>query len=183
MSKPCASTQSLHFPIKYSSYVLLYANVNLVYAWMCSYLWNIVRGIDFKGVCYGMYFYQWICVHQQIPMLASVLVSLFVFPCVSINLCLTIFKTPYTYLCLTYLLLSTYYPPNLPIYLLTYLFIYLPTYYLPTYLPIYLSIYLSIIYLPIYLIRYLLTYLWKKLKFKCCYTHCKKLSWKFKETC
>jgi hypothetical protein len=169
MSKPCTFTQSLHKPIKYSSYVLLYANVSFAYAWVCSYMWNIVKGIDFKGVGYWMYFYHWICVHQQIPMLAYVHVSLLVFACVAIYLCFTIFKIVYTYLPMSYL----------PIYLPTYLFIYLPTYYLPTYLFVYLFTYL----LSTYLVRYLLTYSWNKLKFKCCYTHWQKHSWKFKETC
>jgi hypothetical protein len=144
MSKPCTFTQSLQIPIKYSSYVLLYANVSFAYTWVCSYMWNIVRGINFKGVCYWMYVYQWICVHQQIFMLAYVRVSLLVFACVSINLCLTIFKTLYTYLCPTYL--PTYLPTIIYslstkiTYLSTYLSIYLSSYLLSTYLPICLSI-------------------------------------------
>ncbi len=80
------------------------------------------------------------CVHQQIPMLTYVWVSLFVSTCVFVNFCFTIFKTLCTYLCFTYLLLFTYYLPKL--------------------LFIYLSIFLSIIYLPTYLfIYYLPTYL------------------------
>ncbi len=68
----------------------------------------------------------------------------------------------------------------LPIYyLLIYLFVYLLIdwfIYLPTYLLIYLPTYL-----PIYLVKYPLTYLWKKLKFKCCYTHSQKNSLKSKK--
>jgi hypothetical protein len=82
---------------------------------------------------------------------------------------------------LTYLskyILLTYHLPTylLPTYLFIYLFIYLLIIYLPTYLPTY-------IYLSIYLIRCLPIYLWKKLKFKCCYTHWQNNSKKFKETC
>jgi hypothetical protein len=44
-----------------------------------------------------MYFYQWICVHQQIPMFVYVQVSLLVYACVSINLCLIVIKTVFDY--------------------------------------------------------------------------------------
>jgi hypothetical protein len=44
-----------------------------------------------------MYFYQWICVHQQIPMFVYVQVSLLVFACVSISFYFIVIKTLFDY--------------------------------------------------------------------------------------
>ncbi len=97
-------------------------------------------------------------------------------------------------------LATTYLPTYLPF---IYLFTYLAIYYLPTYLLMYLLIDLST-YIPTYILHkevcaskkkgrkacvptylpsYLITYLWKKLNFKCCYTHWQKISFTFNETC
>jgi len=85
---------------------------------------------------------------------------------------------PSSYLCPTYLF--TYHLPTYVLLASYYLHTIYQNYlffYLPTYLPIvYINRYA---YLPIYLVRYPLTYLWKKLKFKCFYTHWQKNSWKF----
>ncbi len=75
-------------------------------------------------------------------------------------LCLPIIYLLTSYLCPTYLLLSTYYLPNLLIYLPIYL---LCTYLLHTYLSIYLYTYLVtslFIYLPIYLSTYVFVYMY-----------------------
>jgi hypothetical protein len=64
----------------------------------------------------------------------------------------------------------------LPTYLLSTKITYLSTYRC-TYLPTYWFAYYLLTFQPIYQVKYLLIYLWKRLKFKCCYTHLQKIHW------